>query len=183
MGHGFCQNIAHNPIVSRGRVELLSRREMIGGHASRLFFEPKTMTDTPFATLATPPEVSGLSLAVDEVDRLDVRPLETTPLEKLTTIEKTAAVERIDGAGEPCPAPLVWQEIRENYLRESIPWELAHGPHRLTGRTWGVGRPLYFLNHYAGTAELFSLTAWLLKDHFRCVLFDTMTVAALIFSA
>jgi pimeloyl-ACP methyl ester carboxylesterase len=147
------------------------------------------MTDTPFTTLATSPEVSSLSSAVDGVDRLDVRPLETTPpekltpvekltpLEKLTPFEKTVAVERIDGAGEPCPAPLVWQEIRENYLRDSTPWELDHGPHRLTGRTWGVGRPLYFLNHYAGTAELFSLTAWLLKDQFRCVLFDTMTVA------
>lgn len=81
--------------------------------------------------------------------------------------------QKADGAGEPCPAPLVWQEIRENYLRESIPWEVTRGTHRITGRTWGCGRPLYFLNNFAATAELFSLTAWLLKDEFRCVMFDT----------
>ncbi len=80
---------------------------------------------------------------------------------------------RLDGAGEPCPTPLVWQEIREKFLHDSTSWELYHGPHRLTGHTWGEGLPLYFLNNFAATAEMFSLTAWLLKDHFRCVVFDT----------
>ncbi len=83
------------------------------------------------------------------------------------------AQQRIDGAGEPCPTPLVWQEIRERFLHDSTPWEIVRGPHRLTGRTWGEGPPLYFLNNFAATAELFSLTAWLLKDQFRCVLFDS----------
>lgn len=91
-----------------------------------------------------------------------------------TSTEHSDSPERIDGAGEPCPAPLVWQEIRENYLRDSIPWEMVRGSHRLTGQTWGTGRPLYFLNNFAGTAELFCLTAWLLKDQYRCVLFDTV---------
>ena len=79
--------------------------------------------------------------------------------------------QRIDGAGEPCPTPLVWQEIRQRFLQDSTSWEFVRGPHRLTGRTWGEGPPLYFLNNFAATAELFSLTAWLLKDQFRCVLF------------
>ncbi|HEY0983167.1 MULTISPECIES: alpha/beta fold hydrolase [unclassified Schlesneria] len=79
---------------------------------------------------------------------------------------------RIDGAGEPCPAPLMWQEILEKYHSESTPWQFDHGRHRILGRTWGSGPPLYFLNHFAGTAELFALTLWLLKDEFRCVVFD-----------
>ena len=81
--------------------------------------------------------------------------------------------QRIDGAGEPCPTPLVWQEIREKFLHESRSWEFVRGAHRLTGHTWGEGPPLYFLNNFAATAELFCLTAWLLKDQFRCVVFDS----------
>ena len=81
-----------------------------------------------------------------------------------------------DGAGEPCPAPLLWQEIRERFLLDSTPWEVVRGRNRLVGRTWGTGTPLYFLNNFAATAELFSLTAWLLRDEFRCVVFDTSTV-------
>ncbi len=80
-----------------------------------------------------------------------------------------------DGAGEPCPTPLMWQEVRENYLRDSTPWEIERGPHQLIGRTWGQGPALYFLNNFAATAELYSLVAWLLKDHFRCIVFDAVT--------
>ena len=87
----------------------------------------------------------------------------------------SAHLERTDGAGEPCPAPLMWQEIRDTYLRESRPWEIVRGPHRLVGRTWGDGPPLYFLNHFAATAELYSLVIWLLREQFRCVVFDTLT--------
>lgn len=83
--------------------------------------------------------------------------------------------QRIDGAGEPCPTPLMWQEIRENYLKDSTPWEIVRGPHQLVGRTWGEGIPLYFLNNFAATAELFSLVLWLLRDRFRCVVFDAVT--------
>jgi hypothetical protein len=81
--------------------------------------------------------------------------------------------QRTDGAGEPCPTPLVWQEIRERFLHDSTAWEFVRGPHRLTGHTLGEGPPLYFLNNFAATAELFSLAAWLLKDQFRCVVFDS----------
>lgn len=94
--------------------------------------------------------------------------------------EDVAAVQpsdalRVDGAGEPCPAPLIWQEVRESYLKDSTPWQQVHGPHLLLGRRWGQGPPLYFLNNFAATAELYALTAWLLKDDFCCVVFDTAT--------
>lgn len=80
-----------------------------------------------------------------------------------------------DGAGEPCPAPLMWQEICENYYRESVPWEITRGSDLITGRTWGCGKPLYLLNNFAATAELYALVAWLLRDEFRCVVFDVTT--------
>ena len=81
----------------------------------------------------------------------------------------------VDGGGDPCPTPLMWQEVRENFLKESALCEVIRGPHRLIGRTLGDGPPLYFLNNFAATAELYSLVIWLLRDHFRCVVFDTVT--------
>ena len=80
---------------------------------------------------------------------------------------------KTDGAGEPCPTPLMWQEIRERFLQDGDFWELERGPHQLVGRTWGQGRPLYFLNNFAATSELFALTVWLLRDQFQCVVYDT----------
>lgn len=82
---------------------------------------------------------------------------------------------RNDGAGEPCPTPLMWQEVLESYLHDSQPWEVRRGAHQLYGRTWGQGPPLYFLNNFAATAEMFSLLLWLLKDNYRCIVFDVMT--------
>ena len=86
-----------------------------------------------------------------------------------------ASSPQLDGTGEPCPAPLMWQEVRDHYLRDSIPWEIVRGSHRLVGRTLGEGPPLYFLNHFVGTAELYSLLIWLLRDRYRCVVFDAVT--------
>lgn len=81
-------------------------------------------------------------------------------------------------AGEACPPPLVWQEVLAAYRSESQPWELRSGSRRLVGRTWGGGtegrgRPLYLLNGFAATAEMSALMIWLLRDEFRCVVFDT----------
>lgn len=76
-------------------------------------------------------------------------------------------------AGEPCPTPLVWQEVLAAYRSEGTAWELTHGSRRLVGRTWGHGRPLYLLNGFAATAEMSALTMWLLREEYRCVVFDT----------
>jgi pimeloyl-ACP methyl ester carboxylesterase len=76
-------------------------------------------------------------------------------------------------AGEACPPPLVWQEVLNTFHAESEPWELNRGSRLLYGRAWGSGPPLYLLNGFVGTAELYALLAYLLRDSFRCVLFDT----------
>jgi len=36
----------------------------------------------------------------------------------------------------------------------------------------GCGPPLYFVNGFAGAAALYSLAVWLLRDEFRCILYD-----------
>src|SRR5262245_30406952 len=59
-----------------------------------------------------------------------------------------------------CPPPLAWQEVLAAYRADSAPWELHRGTHRLVGRTWGEGPPLYLLNGFASTAEMYALTLW-----------------------
>lgn len=76
-------------------------------------------------------------------------------------------------AGEACPPPLVWQEVLNTFHHESEPWELDRGSRQLYGRAWGTGPSLYLLNGFVATAELYALLAYLLRDSFRCVLFDT----------
>ncbi|HEY3966494.1 MAG TPA: alpha/beta hydrolase [Planctomycetaceae bacterium] len=71
-----------------------------------------------------------------------------------------------------CPPPLEWQEVLREFHRQSDAWYLDRPNYRISGRTLGSGPPLYLLNGFAGTHELSSLLVWLLRDQFRCVLFD-----------
>ena len=71
---------------------------------------------------------------------------------------------------EPCPTPLSWQDVVETFRAESERWQFDE--HRLHGAIWGDGPPLYFLNGITGNHELFALSAYLLRDQFRCVLLD-----------
>lgn len=83
---------------------------------------------------------------------------------------KPAAVA--DGAGDACPEPLAWQQVLTRYRQESRGWELERPGYTLRGRTFGTGRPLYFLCGIGGSQELFALSVWLLREQFCCVLFD-----------
>ena len=77
-------------------------------------------------------------------------------------------------SGEACPPPLVWHEVLNAYRTESRPWVLDRGTRRLVGRVWGEGPPLYLLNGFVGTAEMYALMVYLLRDTFRCVVYDTV---------
>lgn len=79
-------------------------------------------------------------------------------------------------AGEACPPPLAWQEVLAAYRQDSHPWEVNLGSRRLTGRTWGVGPALYLLPGFAATAELYALLVYLLREQYRCVVFDTRSL-------
>lgn len=72
----------------------------------------------------------------------------------------------------PCPAPLSWQQVLQRFRTESDSWTVDCGVSSLSGRTWGDGPPVYFLNGLGGTHELFALTVWLLRESHRCIVFD-----------
>jgi pimeloyl-ACP methyl ester carboxylesterase len=74
--------------------------------------------------------------------------------------------------GEGCPPPLAWQEVLRQFHTEAMPFAVDRGAYRLAGRTWGSGPPLYFLNGIGGNLDLFALTIYLLRDSFRCVIYD-----------
>jgi len=82
--------------------------------------------------------------------------------------EPTAAGEE----REPCPTPLEWQDVLQTFVQEAEHWYLDLNGERIRGRTWGAGPTLYFLNGLAGTHELYALIVWLLREDFRCVVFD-----------
>ncbi len=83
-----------------------------------------------------------------------------------------AAPSAPPAAESGCPPPLEWQEVLREFHRQSDAWYLDRPNYRISGRSLGSGPPLYLLNGFAGTHELFSLLVWLLRDQFRCVLFD-----------
>lgn len=76
------------------------------------------------------------------------------------------------GAAEACPPPLAWQEVLSEFHTQASTWYLDRPGYRLTGRMLGSGRPLYLLNGFGGTHEIYALLVWLLRDEFRCVLWD-----------
>jgi pimeloyl-ACP methyl ester carboxylesterase len=75
-------------------------------------------------------------------------------------------------SSEGCPSPLGWAEVLQSFRAESADWSVEVDGGLLRGRTLGRGRPLYLLNGISGNFELFCLLTWLLRDDFRCVLFD-----------
>src|SRR5579872_6441239 len=71
-----------------------------------------------------------------------------------------------------CPPPLAWSEVLADFHKQADSWYLDRPNYRMSGRTLGTGPPLYLLNGLSGTHELYSLLVWLLRDRYRCVLYD-----------
>ena len=83
-----------------------------------------------------------------------------------------APVKTTEPETNSCPPPLGWQQVLRTVQRDSAEWRLDRSGHTIRGRTFGRGPPLYFLNGIGGTSDLFALFVWLLREDFRCVLFD-----------
>jgi pimeloyl-ACP methyl ester carboxylesterase len=81
------------------------------------------------------------------------------------------AVTTADG----CPNPLGWAQVLEAFHARSTAWSVQIDGDVISGRAIGTGRPLYFLNGLAGNSDLYCLLVWLLRDDFRCVVFDYPT--------
>jgi pimeloyl-ACP methyl ester carboxylesterase len=62
--------------------------------------------------------------------------------------------------------------VLKEFHAEASVWYLDRPRYRLTGRMLGTGSPLYLFNGFGGTHEIYSLLVWLLRDHYRCVLWD-----------
>lgn len=78
---------------------------------------------------------------------------------------------------EACPPPLEWQDVLREFHAQAEVWYLDRPQYRLTGRVLGTGRPLYLLGGFGGAHELYALLVWLLRDQYRCVLWDYPGVA------
>ena len=74
--------------------------------------------------------------------------------------------------GEGCPTPLAWKQVRTEFLNQSKEFTFSDGGLTISGRVFGEGTPLYFLNGISATSTIFCLTAWLLREEFRCVILD-----------
>ena len=76
-------------------------------------------------------------------------------------------------AREPCPAPLNWVDVVTSVVAESqlISVQLQDGEMR--AEVYGSGPALYFLGGATGSARLFSLTAYLLREQYTCILVDS----------
>jgi pimeloyl-ACP methyl ester carboxylesterase len=87
------------------------------------------------------------------------------------TIPETAATST-PATGEGCPTPLAWKQVRTEFLDQCEEFTFSEDGLSIGGRVFGEGTPLYFLNGISATSTIFCLTAWLLREEFRCVLLD-----------
>ncbi len=79
---------------------------------------------------------------------------------------------------EPCPTPLNWVDVVTAVESECqrISVQLEHG--EMLATVYGAGPPLYFIGGATGSARLFALTAYLLREEYTCVLVASATWAA-----
>lgn len=70
---------------------------------------------------------------------------------------------------EACPPPLMWQDVRHEFLTHSACVSVVSPVGAATVRVWGAGPPVYLLPGFTSPAELYCLLVWLLREDFRCV--------------
>lgn len=75
-------------------------------------------------------------------------------------------------AAEPCPAPLAWMEVVRSVREQTQSLEVETPAALLRVDQFGDGPPLVLLPDRGGNSLLYCLTAWLLKDDFRCILLN-----------
>ncbi len=71
---------------------------------------------------------------------------------------------------EPCPTPLVWQEVVRTFDAQQTQLDFRTTGGHLKLTSFGSGQPLLFFPGHVATPRLFALIAWLLKDQYRCLL-------------
>lgn len=76
------------------------------------------------------------------------------------------------GPLDGCPTPLSWQQVLEVVQNEGTPFAFPGQGGQIQGRVLGNGPPLYLLCGMGGSSNSFCLLSYLLRDLFRCVMFD-----------
>ncbi len=81
-------------------------------------------------------------------------------------------------AREPCPTPLNWVDVVTAVESECqrISVQLENG--EMLATVYGSGPPLYFIGGATGSARLFALTAYLLREEYTCVMVAAATWTA-----
>jgi pimeloyl-ACP methyl ester carboxylesterase len=91
----------------------------------------------------------------------------------MSEIASTPGISAPSGtSADPCPTPLAWQEVVACFEREAEPFAFESREVDLEGQMIGEGPPLWFVGGFTGDRTQFALLAWLLKERFRCVLWD-----------
>lgn len=73
---------------------------------------------------------------------------------------------------EPCPTPLNWVEVVASVSADSQPITVPLDGGELIADVYGAGPAIYFLGGATGSARLFALTAYLLRDVATCVILN-----------
>lgn len=95
----------------------------------------------------------------------------SSPGQEAASLEPPCAAE--PETPPSCPPPLAWQDVLSEFRSQSQAFQFAGSEGLIVGgHVMGEGPPLYILNGLSATPELFSLTVWLLREEFRCVVID-----------
>ncbi len=79
---------------------------------------------------------------------------------------------------EPCPTPLNWVDVVTAIESECQPISVQLESGEMLATVYGSGPPLYFLGGATGSARLFDLTAYLLREEYTCVMVAAATWTA-----
>ncbi|GIX03163.1 MAG: hypothetical protein KatS3mg113_0169 [Planctomycetaceae bacterium] len=85
----------------------------------------------------------------------------------------SSASASVDSAVSPgCPPPLRFAEVLRQWSAQAQTFTVPAQRGRLMVRQLGSGPALYFLNGFGAPSSWYVLTAWLLREQFKCVLMD-----------
>ena len=73
---------------------------------------------------------------------------------------------------EPCPTPLAWQDVVREVEAHARYQQFEAPGGQIRVREFGEGKPVVILPGTQSTARHFYLTAWLLREEYRCIMFD-----------
>ncbi len=89
-----------------------------------------------------------------------------------TSPDPQAPTPETEPPREPCPTPMNWVDVVTSVVSESQPISVQLMDGDMLAEVYGSGPPLYFVGGATGSARLFALTAYLLREEYTCVLVD-----------